>query len=138
MKKSEAMQSTHLPPHVPKMRHHYTTSGTMCNCSCTGGHPQHEALIYNPTSINELSPCHGRGQGGHDDQPLLEQLSADTTGKLAISVPEMAKLLSISKPTAYALARSEGFPAFQVGGRTLVSVPGLMAWVQRASTEEVL
>lgn len=75
---------------------------------------------------------------GTNQKAVLEQLVSITGGKLAIDVPKMAKLLSISKPAAYALARSGGFPAFQVGNRTLVSVPGLVAWVQQASAGEVL
>lgn len=50
--------------------------------------------------------------------------------KLTISVPEMARQLGISKPKAYQLARQDGFPAFTVGGRILVSMEGLEKWVQ--------
>lgn len=49
--------------------------------------------------------------------------------KLAISVPQAAKLLGISRDTAYTLARREDFPAFSVGNRILVSTAGLAAWV---------
>lgn len=49
---------------------------------------------------------------------------------LSISVPQAAKLLNISKPTAYILARREDFPSFQVGNRILVSVAGLAEWVE--------
>lgn len=58
---------------------------------------------------------------------------------LAISVPQAAKLLGISKNNAYILARREDFPAFQVGHRTLVSVAGLVKWVEiQAGTEALL
>jgi len=67
---------------------------------------------------------------------LVERANAATSGKLAITIPETAKILSISKPAAYQLARSEGFPAFKVGNRTLVSVPGLVAWVECAAAGE--
>lgn len=75
---------------------------------------------------------------GANQMAALERLNSAVNGKLAISVPKMAEILSISNPTAYALARRAGFPAFQVGNRTLVSVPGLVAWVQQASAGEVL
>ena len=55
----------------------------------------------------------------------------DSKEKLAISVPEAAELLGISKPTAYILVRRADFPAFKVGGRTLVSRTGLEAWVRK-------
>ena len=59
-----------------------------------------------------------------------------TEYSLAISVPQAAKLLGVSRPTAYALARQKDFPAFQVGGRTLVSTAGLAAWVERQTAEK--
>lgn len=49
--------------------------------------------------------------------------------KLALSVPEAAKLLSVSKPTMYALIHRDDFPSFSVGGRRLISVEGLRRWV---------
>lgn len=51
--------------------------------------------------------------------------------KLAISVPEAAKLLGISNNKMYELARSEGFPAFTVGARVLISAKGLDEWVSK-------
>jgi excisionase family DNA binding protein len=59
-----------------------------------------------------------------------------TTEKLAVSVPEAARLLGISKPKAYELARRADFPSFQVGGRILVSAAGLQAWVDKRSRKE--
>lgn len=59
-----------------------------------------------------------------------------TEHSLAISVPQAAKLLGVSRPTAYALARRKDFPAFQVGGRILVSTAGLAAWVEHQTAEK--
>ena len=39
-------------------------------------------------------------------------------------------------PTAYQLARQADFPAFTVGGRTLVSVQGLVQWVAEQAHQE--
>ncbi len=139
MKKSNVPRSTRLSPHTPETGQHPTLSDTLCDCSRTGGDSQHKDWIHNPTySSGVSSPCLGRGQDIHDDQQLSGLLNSIAGGKLSISVPEMAELLSISKPAAYALARRAGFPAFMVGNRTLVSVPGLMAWVERASAGEGL
>lgn len=66
----------------------------------------------------------------------VEQILQDTGGKIAISVPRMAELLSISRPTAYQLARQADFPSFSVGGRTLVSVQGLVQWVAEQAHRE--
>ena len=56
-------------------------------------------------------------------------------GKLTVSVPEAAKLLGVSKTTAYELAHSEDFPAFSVGNRLLVSVAGLEKWVEEQAAK---
>lgn len=53
-----------------------------------------------------------------------------TTDKLTLSIPETAAALGVSRPTVYNLVRQEGFPAFRIGGRTVVSRPGLEAWVR--------
>lgn len=53
------------------------------------------------------------------------------TSQLCVSVPEMARRLGISKTLGYELARTEGFPAFKVGERTLISVPGLERWLEQ-------
>ena len=54
---------------------------------------------------------------------------------LAVSAIEAARLLGVSKPKVYELMGREDFPAFKLGGRTLVSVEGLRAWV-KAQTEK--
>lgn len=52
--------------------------------------------------------------------------------KLAVSVAEMADLLSISKPTAYQIIRRADFTgAFKVGTKTLVSVAGIQKWIDK-------
>ena len=48
---------------------------------------------------------------------------------MAISVDEMAELLNISRPSAFTLAHSEGFPAFRVGRRLLINRAGLQSWM---------
>lgn len=55
--------------------------------------------------------------------------------KLAYSITEAAKLLGISRPTLYTLVNKPEFPAFKVGGRTLISTEGLREWV-KAQAEE--
>ena len=58
--------------------------------------------------------------------------------KLAVSVAEMAELLSISRPTAYEIIHRADFRgAFKVGARTLVSVEALREWIQK-QTEAAL
>lgn len=50
---------------------------------------------------------------------------------LAVSAAEAARLLGVSKPTVYRYINQDDFPAFRLGGRTLVSVEGLQAWIRR-------
>lgn len=57
----------------------------------------------------------------------VEQNSA--VKKVALSIDETAAALGVSRPTVYNLLHKQDFPSFRVGGRTLVSVDGLRAWV---------
>ncbi len=50
---------------------------------------------------------------------------------LAISASETARILGVSRPTVYQLFHQDGFPAFKIGNRTLVSVDGLRAWIAK-------
>lgn len=49
--------------------------------------------------------------------------------KLAYDVDETAAVLGLSRPVVYDLIRSEDFPSFKVGRRTLISADGLRAWI---------
>lgn len=46
----------------------------------------------------------------------------DKLEPLAVSAPEAARLLGVSKPTIYQYIHRDGFPSFKLGNRTLVSV----------------
>lgn len=48
---------------------------------------------------------------------------------VAVSLSQAAQMLGVSRPTVYQYANLPDFPAFRVGGRVLVSVDGLRAWV---------
>ena len=56
--------------------------------------------------------------------------AVDKIRPVAISVSDAAKLLGISKPTMYQVIHQPDFPAFRVGGRTLISTDGLRDWVR--------
>ena len=49
--------------------------------------------------------------------------------RVTLSITETAAALGVSRPKVYNLLHRKGFPAFRVGGRTLVSVDGLREWV---------
>ena len=55
----------------------------------------------------------------------------DKLEPLAVSATEAARLLGVSKPTIYQCIHQDGFPAFKLGNRTLISVDGLRQWVQK-------
>lgn len=57
---------------------------------------------------------------------------------VTMSVNEMATALGVSRPTAYALARMEGFPIIRIGRRLRVSAEGLKAWVRENEGRQVL
>ena len=56
--------------------------------------------------------------------------------KLTINVAELALQLGISKPKAYELVRSDGFPSIQVGRRIVIPTDGFKRWLARKSGEE--
>lgn len=56
--------------------------------------------------------------------------ATDKIRPVAISVSDAAKLLGISKPTMYQVIYQSDFPAFRLGGRTLISIDGLRDWVR--------
>lgn len=47
-----------------------------------------------------------------------------------IGIPEVARRLGVSKPTAYVLARRADFPAFTVGNRVVVLESSFEAWMK--------
>lgn len=49
--------------------------------------------------------------------------------KLVISVEEMARMLSISRPFAYKLSHQAGFPVIVLGKRRLINVEALQHWL---------
>ncbi len=48
---------------------------------------------------------------------------------LTVTIEEAARLLNISLPTAYELARKQNFPSFRIGKKILISRSGLQAWI---------
>lgn len=60
---------------------------------------------------------------------------ADKREPLAVGTTEAARLLGISRHTLYRLLHQEGFPAFRVGTRVLISVDGLRDWIARQTKE---
>lgn len=53
----------------------------------------------------------------------------DLREKMAYNAEETAVILGVSRPVVYDLIRSEGFPYFKVGRRTLISADGLRKWI---------
>ncbi|MBR2782942.1 MAG: helix-turn-helix domain-containing protein [Firmicutes bacterium] len=52
------------------------------------------------------------------------------TEKLTVSVDELAKLLGVSRPTAYALTHQTGFPSIRISDRRIiVPVDALRIWL---------
>lgn len=49
--------------------------------------------------------------------------------RICITVEEMGKQLGISRPTAYQLANSEGFPAVRIGRRLVIPVAAFDKWL---------
>lgn len=55
--------------------------------------------------------------------------------KLCYSVPELAKVLGISRPKAYELVKRDGFPSITVGRRIIIPTRALERWLDEMSGE---
>lgn len=53
-----------------------------------------------------------------------------TLEPIAVTMTEAARLLGVSRPMVYALAKTEGFPVVKLGGCTRVLVDDLKTWVR--------
>ncbi|MGN1127212.1 MAG: helix-turn-helix domain-containing protein [Ruminococcus sp.] len=49
---------------------------------------------------------------------------------LMLSVQEIAKVLGISKTSAYELVRSKGFPVLKIGSRMVVPKEKFICWIE--------
>ena len=54
---------------------------------------------------------------------------------LAVNMADAARLLGVSRPTIYRLAKLPGFPAVRLGGCTRVLVDELREWVRQQAQE---
>lgn len=69
--------------------------------------------------------------GGVRKDMHLENHTSQSYQKLAVSVDEMAYMLSVSRPVAYELAQHKDFPSFKIGKRVLINVAGLQRWLDK-------
>lgn len=69
--------------------------------------------------------------GGTDLRELVIRRLTQDNLRLTISIPEAAKLLGISKNLVYQLANRSDFPSLQLGERKVISLIGLLDWVER-------
>jgi len=66
----------------------------------------------------------------------LEGISMKENNRLCISVAELEELLSISRTTAFALVKAEGFPSFTLGRRILIPVASLERWLDAQAANQ--
>ena len=50
---------------------------------------------------------------------------------LMLSVPQLATALGISRTSAYALVKQDGFPSLSIGSRIVIPKDKLILWVDR-------
>lgn len=55
--------------------------------------------------------------------------------KLTIGVDELAATMGISRPKAYELANSEGFPIIRVGRRIRIPISAFEHWLEVQASE---
>ena len=54
-----------------------------------------------------------------------------------LTIPQVAKVLSISRAGAYELAHSRNFPAMLIGSRIVVPKDRLLTWVDQKVAERI-
>ena len=59
----------------------------------------------------------------YDDLPLM------------LSVPDVAKVLGISRAGAYELAQSKGFPSMNIGSRIIIPKDKFLLWIEKQCGE---
>jgi len=62
-----------------------------------------------------------------------------TVERRVLTVPEVAKQLGISRPTAYELANRADFPTIRLGGksgRIVVPIEAFEQWIRRATKQQ--
>ncbi len=57
------------------------------------------------------------------------------TERLTMTVAELADTLQVSLPTAYTIARSDGFPAVRIGKRMLINRARVQDWLDNQNTD---
>ena len=71
-----------------------------------------------------------------NNEQIVQQIIKEQ--KLTLSIPEAAKRLGISDTSMRQLARTSGFPAFNIGSRILISAKGLEAWVEEQAKKGIM
>ena len=54
---------------------------------------------------------------------------------LMLSVPDIAKVLGISRAGAYELAHNKAFPSMKVGSRIIISKDKFLLWIEKQCGE---
>lgn len=67
---------------------------------------------------------------GTNKPEFSQEATTRLQGKLTLTVPEMGKLLGVSRPTAYDLANRADFPTLKVGRRLLIPRAALQKWIE--------
>lgn len=67
----------------------------------------------------------------HEEKNCEQNNNARSFPRMTLTVDELADELHISRPTAYELVKQEGFPAFHIGQRILISRNGLQRWIDQ-------
>lgn len=58
--------------------------------------------------------------------------------RYSLNVVEVAKMLGISRQSAYNLAKSEGFPSVRVGRRLVIPRDAFLLWLEKKQAENVI
>lgn len=79
-------------------------------------------MQQNQICVEEVNEMEQEKYKRYDDLPLM------------LSVPELAKVLNISRAGAYELVHMAGFPSLKIGARIVVPKEKLIAWIDENTT----
>ena len=85
------------------------------------------ATMFSEGGFALKSPTQIKTTGGN----LLNTYRNFSELPLTLSVPEVAKVLGISRSGAYELVRSAGFPHIRIGNRIVVPRDKFIAWIDQ-------
>lgn len=67
---------------------------------------------------------------------LITQKDGTAPSCLTLTVKQLAEIMQVSMPTAYAMTEQRGFPVLRVGKKKLIPLALLTKWLEEQTRED--